>query len=120
MKPFLIVSILVLFAVNSNSQKVKFSSINQLGLLNGSKGESWTVQTINGFKKDKWFGGVGAGLDLYNERTIPVFFDVRRDITSKKNAPFVYADGGVNFLWLNFVEKEAKQFPSSSPGLFYD
>ncbi len=51
---------------------------------------------------------------------LPLFVDVRRDITSKKNTPFVYADAGVNFLWLNFIQKEQKQFPSSSPGLYYD
>ncbi|MEJ7679187.1 MAG: hypothetical protein WKG06_15300 [Segetibacter sp.] len=78
------------------------------------------VQTTNGISKEKWFAGTGTGLDFYGERTIPLFLDIRRDLTSKKNTPFAYADAGINFLWLNSNQREQKQFPTSSPGLFYD
>ncbi len=78
------------------------------------------AQTINGISKAKWFAGAGIGFDFYKERTIPLFIDIRRDITAKKNTPFAYADAGINYLWLNFIQREQKQFPISSPGLFYD
>lgn len=107
-------------AAEGQHQKIKFSSVNQAGLLVGSRGEAFMVQTINGIKKDKWFAGAGTGLDFYNERTIPLFIDLRRDVTNRKNTPFAYADAGINFLWLNFIQREQKQFPTSSPGLFYD
>ncbi|MCW3107127.1 MAG: hypothetical protein JWQ09_1633, partial [Segetibacter sp.] len=94
--------------------------INQVGLLTGSRGEAVTVQTINGIKKDKSFAGAGVGFDFYGDRTIPLFLDYRRAFSSAKNTPFAYADAGVNFLWLNFIQKEQRQFPSSSPGLYYD
>lgn len=111
---------MVIFKTNGQNQKIKFSSINQVGLLSGDKGDRWMLQTINGLEKDKWFAGAGIGLDFYNYRTIPLFFDIRRDITNKKNTPFAYADAGINFLWLNSIQRGQEQFPSSSPGLFYD
>ncbi|MCW3110153.1 MAG: hypothetical protein JWQ09_4659, partial [Segetibacter sp.] len=49
-------------------QKIKFSAINQVGLLTGSRGEAVTVQTINGIKKDKSFAGAGVGFDFYGDR----------------------------------------------------
>jgi len=115
--PFLI---LLIYTTAAQDQKIKFGSINQIGLLSGSKGEAFAVQTINGIKKDKWFAGAGAGLDFYNERTVPLFFDVRRDLSLNKNTPFAYADAGVNFLWLTSDQKQQKQFPKTSPGLCYD
>lgn len=112
--------ILLLFNCSAQSQKIKFSSVNQVGLLSGAKGEAFTIQTINGVNKGKWFAGAGTGLDFYNERTVPLFLDVRRDVNNQKNTPFVYADGGVNLAWLNSIQKQEKSFPKTPPGLYYD
>jgi hypothetical protein len=119
---FLITPFLVLFIVKATGQnkQIKFSSINQVGLLSGSSGEAFMLQTINGLKKDKWFAGAGTGLDFYRERTIPLFLAIRRDLINRINTPFVYADAGINFSWLNSFQKQQKQFPISSPGLIYD
>lgn len=106
-------------AASGQNQKIAFSSVNQVGMLSGSRGEAFMIQTINGIKKDKWFAGIGTGFDFYKERTIPLFFDIRRDLNSRKNTPFAYADVGINFLWLNSIQREQNQF-STSPGLFYD
>lgn len=108
------------YTARGQDQKIKFSSVNQMGLLAGGRGEAFMIQTINGIKKGKWFAGAGTGLDFYNERTIPLFLDVRRDVTNRKNTPFAYADAGMNFLWLNFIQREQQQISTSSPGLFYD
>lgn len=115
--PFLV--LLVLHAAGQN-QKIKFGAVNQVGLLSGDKGEAFMVQTINGIKKDKWFTGVGAGLDFYNERTVPLFIDIRRDLTAKKNTPFAYADAGLNFSWLNAMQRAEKQIFKTSPALYCD
>lgn len=101
-------------------QKIKFSSVNQAGLLVGGRGEAFMIQTINGIKKDKWFAGAGTGLDFYGERTIPLFLDLRRDLSNRKNTPFAYVDAGINFLWLTSFQRQQKQFSTSSPALFYD
>lgn len=112
--------VLQIFQLSAQKSEIKFSSLNQVGLLSGGRGEAWMLQTINGIKKDRWFAGAGAGLDFYNERTIPLFFDLRRELNNRKNTPFVYADAGANFSWLSSIQREQKQFPTSSPGLFYD
>lgn len=122
MKVLLMMPFLILFMLRATGQnkKIKFSSINQVGLLSGGMGEAFMLQTINGIKKDKWFAGAGTGLDFYRERTIPLFVAIRRDLINRINTPFVYADAGISFSWLNSFQKQQKQFPISSPGLFYD
>ena len=75
-----------------------FSSINQVGVLNGSKGAFLTLQTINGIKYKTWFAGVGAGVDGYFRASFPVFLDVRKDLLKKRETPFLYADVGYHFL----------------------
>ena len=101
-------------------EKVKFRSINQVGLISGSNGESALIQTINGVAKNRWSAGIGTGIDFYAERGVPLFLDVRRDILDKKSTPFFYADGGVNFPWLNFIQREQRNTFSTSAGLYYD
>jgi hypothetical protein len=120
---FLIIPFLLLLVSSAYCQtvnKMKFSSVTHAGLSTGSNGDAFVVQTINGIKKDKWFAGLGVGLDFYRNRTVPLFVDIRRDLFSTPNTPFIYADAGVNFLMMNFIQKEQSNFTSSSPGLFYD
>lgn len=122
MKTLLIIPFLILIMLKAAGQikKIKFSSINQVGLLSGGRGEAFMLQAINGIKKEKWFAGAGTGLDFYKERTVPLFVAIRRDLINRINTPFVYADAGINFSWLNSLQKQQKQFPISSPGLLYD
>jgi hypothetical protein len=47
-----------------------------------------------------WFAGVGAGLDYYRFRSVPLFLSVTRDIQlGKKDWLFLYLDGGTNLPW---------------------
>ena len=75
-----------------------FGSINQAGVLNGSKGASLTLQSINGIKYKTWFAGVGLGFDGYYRSGFPLFLDVRKDLQNKEQTPFLYADVGYHFL----------------------
>lgn len=100
--------------------KIVYSTINQFGIITGSKGEAMSVQAINGVKRSKAFAGIGVGLDFYGDRTIPLFLDIRNDFSTSKNTPFAYVDGGINFLWLNFIQREQKNFPTPFPSLFYE
>jgi hypothetical protein len=90
----------------------RFHSINSLGLVNGSNDVAALLQSVNGFQKKNWFLGIGAGLDYYMYRTVPVFADVRYSFGKKKNKFFAYADGGINISW---VEDQA-----SSEIVFWD
>ena len=98
-------------------QKIHFSSINAGGVLLGQSTNAAQLQTITGISRGSYFAGVGVGLDYYFERTVPVFLDVRKQLFDKPNTPFLYADGGYQFVWLkeeNIFETEQKS------GWFYE
>ncbi len=78
----------------------QFHSINSLALVNGNNSVSAALQSVNGFQKKNWFAGIGAGIDYYLYRTVPVFADVRYSFGKKKNKFFAYADAGANFEWV--------------------
>jgi len=101
MKYFLL-SIFLSLSLFSLSQKndCRFRSVNSLALLNGSNEVSAGLQSVNGFQKKNWFVGVGVGLDYYVHRSVPLFADVRYEFGKGKNKFFAYADGGINFEWV--------------------
>jgi hypothetical protein len=104
-----------------NKPGIRFSSVNQLGLLNGSYGASYDLQTINGVALKTWSVGVGVGFDNYINRSIPLFIDMRKEFGTKSKVPFIYADGGLNYTWLTQVQKEQKGLPyATTPGLYWD
>lgn len=81
--------------------KLTFHSIEQVALVNGNDAVSGAVQTINGLSYGNWYAGIGAGLDFYRYRSVPLFLDIRRSFDLKKgNKLFVYADGGYNVPWV--------------------
>jgi hypothetical protein len=81
-------------------EKIKFSTQNFAGLLEGEYESNLQVQTINGMRWKSWFAGVGAGIDWYFFRSIPVFLSVDRHFFQKNNrSVFISADGGINVSW---------------------
>src|SRR5215203_3590562 len=97
------VTFFMLFQFVSVAQKAlkpAFTSINQVGIGWGGSGEGLQLQTINGLSYKTYSAGIGIGLDYYWARTIPLFIDLRKNIFSKKQTPFVYADLGLNMPWV--------------------
>lgn len=70
-----------------------------IGLIQGQKGSSLSLQSINGVQYKSIFGGIGIGLDLYRYRTIPLFISLRNEFGKTCNKLFVFADAGTNFYW---------------------
>jgi hypothetical protein len=123
----LLLFIVLPFMLNAqNAKKTRsncgcsFSSINQAGVMEGSAGSSFHVQTINGIRYKSWFTGLGVGLDHYRYRTIPVFFDVRKDLLNKVNTPFLFGDVGVHVPWLDDKNKTWWGDSEFNRGLYYD
>jgi hypothetical protein len=77
----------------------KFRSCNYVGILSGEAGNYGQLQSINGLYKRVWFVGVGAGLDYYRFRSIPLFASVTRDLLSGKHGLYVTGDAGTNIPW---------------------
>lgn len=107
-------------AKKKNDCGCSFSSINQAGLLEGSAKSSFNLQTINGLQYKTWFAGIGVGLDKYRFRSVPVFFDLRKDLVKKWNTPFLYGDIGVNFPWVQDAENRWWERSEFDRGLYYD
>ncbi len=115
-KNIAVLVMLIIITGNSSAQQkgitqpLQFHSINIIGLLEGQAGSAFQLQTINGAQYKSWFAGAGVGLDYYRYRTIPLFFDLRKEFGTSGNKFFVYADAGINFYWKR--DKDAKQFYS--------
>lgn len=97
--------------------KLKFRTIVQGGLLVGGTTESAGVQIINGFERNKLFAGIGAGLDYYLKRGVPVFADVRYHFSENRKSFFVYGNAGVHLPW---KQEEFQEIISQKTGLYTD
>jgi hypothetical protein len=71
------------------------------GLVSGEEGNYGQGFTINGVSKGPWFMGIGAGLDFYRYRTVPIFLSLEREFMEpgQNGGWFVRLDGGVNVPW---------------------
>lgn len=107
--------------INSKDKKCGcgFSSLIQVGILEGESGTAFELQTINGVRFGTWRVGIGVGLDYYKFRGIPLFLDLRKDILKKARTPFIYADGGIHFAWVNEENKTGWLRNEYSNGLYY-
>ncbi len=76
-----------------------------MGIREGQIGTAFQLQTINRATYRSWFAGIGAGLDYYRFRTIPLFIDFRKTFGKRPDKLFVYADFGVSYGWLKDNQK---------------
>jgi hypothetical protein len=100
--------------------KFRFRSFNSTGLIAGATDEEFLVQSVNGFRKDRWFAGIGVGIDYYHQRSVPVFLEVRRFFSRQPSSAFVYAGGGWNFAWKEDKGDEGLYTSSYGNGLYFD
>lgn len=101
--PLLLIFLLLIESpVKAQKKKTSFNfhSINSIALVNGSNSVSAALQSIGGFSARNLFAGVGTGLDYYLYRSIPLFVDLRYEWGKRSNKLFAYADGGINFSWV--------------------
>ncbi len=81
-------------------QKPSFASQTYAGITIGDSDTELQLQTINGLKWKKWFGGIGIGIDWYYLRSVPVFASVNRNLFQKgKRSLFISGDAGINIPW---------------------
>ena len=100
MKFFFIMAFALLSMCAPAQKKVNFSSQNYVGLLEGEHGSSLQLQTINGVKFNRWFVGLGAGIDWYFRRSVPIFTSVTADFLKKEKRSFYFAANvGINLPW---------------------
>lgn len=97
---YLIATVLLFqLGLAAQSLKLKFTSINEVGIVVGKSRSAYQLQTINGLTYKTFSAGIGVGIDDYYLKTVPLFLDVRKNFGSKKLHPFLYGDAGTNFPW---------------------
>ena len=107
MKTFLILAVMfTCMSVCSQDKRISYRSQNFMGLLEGENHKgSFQLQTIHGIQVSKWYAGLGAGLDYYLYRSIPLFLSLNRDVRFNNRTFFVAGDAGTNLPW---VKKELR------------
>jgi hypothetical protein len=86
-------------AVPAQSQAIRQKGmyiLPQAGVLKGEEKYSAQGIIVGGMEYKGWGFGIGAGIDWYRIRTVPIVADIRRSITVAKQPFFVYANAGWN------------------------
>jgi len=89
----------VIFSQESSS-KSRLNIIATVGMAAGESTAKPLFQLESGFTFDRWFMGIGIGIDQYNLKSIPLFADWRMNF-GKARSGFLYANGGYNFPYGN-------------------
>lgn len=97
--------IIISLSASAQKEKLKFHSINSIGITIGESGSHPLLQTINGLGTSDWFAGVGFGIDYYAYNTYPIFVDARKSFGNKSRW-FAYGDLGYNLPGKNTPGKE--------------
>lgn len=102
----LIGSLLFIFQATTSAQKsqIKFQSISSVGLVEGKSGKAFTLQTVNGIRKDYFFAGLGFGMNNYRFKSYPLFADLRIFPDNLRNF-FGYGNLGYSFAGKNDPDK---------------
>jgi len=96
----LLLLLLMTTAITAQLDRAKtgYYLIPQIALLNGDNLVSAQVQLTGGIEKKGWGIGIGAAIDYYKVRTVPLFADLRTYF-GKQRLLFSYLNLGGNIAW---------------------
>lgn len=105
---------------NKKPQKF-FSSQISTGIVEGKSATSFHIETVNGIRYKTWFGGIGAGIDYYYFRTIPVYLSGVKYLSPRNHSFFVQGDAGLNFVWEKQPSRVWNEVSNDfKPGVFWN
>ena len=104
----------------STLNRFRFHPVIAVGLLEGESSSALQLQAVNGVQYRTWFAGIGAGIDRYAIRSIPLFLDVRKNFGIGRAPLFAYADGGVHFLWPRKTDESFRMPDEYRNGVYYE
>lgn len=62
--------------------------------------KGYLIRSVVGYRFGyRYRAGLGAAIDQYTIRTLPVFCHLSADLSLRKTTPFAYADPGIAFPW---------------------
>lgn len=97
-KIFLFLFTIGFVQLNAQFKKQNIFVEPRISLLNGDNAVSTQIQLGAGYKKKKWGAGVGAAIDYYQVRSVPVFLAGYFYPGNSGKFSF-YADAGINIAW---------------------
>ena len=86
---------------DSQKSKIQYSGMYEIGMVIGKAYTKANPQIVQGISFKNYFTGIGAALDPYGFRTIPVFAQFRYALHQTKSSPFAFASLGVSIPWNN-------------------
>jgi len=99
-----------------NNKLFVFQSFNSLQLLMGKTNNAFSVHSVNGLKWNKFFAGAGIGFDYYYHTSVPLFLELRHDITSGERKFQVFVNGGLHLPFGNTNTIEPGKTGDFKPG----
>lgn len=130
MKIYVFILLLISSNVFAQHKKNNIKSINTIGISHGDAGNYLNIKSVNGITKERWFAGLGLGVDLYKHNSIVVTADCRKYLFKNNNFG-INGAAGYNFPFANknktgFITFDSyynEQFRGglySTAGLFYE
>lgn len=121
MRYVIICLLLFMFCAPASAQKTKatFVTAIQGGLLEGEAGSAFQLHAVNSLQYKTWSVGLGAGLDYYGTRSIPLYGAFRKALRSSEKSAFVYLNAGYHFPWLRTEDKGWGE-TNANGGLYYE
>jgi len=123
MKKWLIIAVLfpAFSFCQSSRSSANLHTILSIGVVAGESTAKPLGQFSAGLTYNRFFTGVGVGLDHYRFKSIPLFADWRMNF-GKTRSVFVFANGGYNFSYGNDeLEQDLWSISSHfSGGLYFD
>ena len=118
----------LLFALGNNAslQEVKkekraLGSQVSAGIAEGQYGTAFHIETVNGLRGKTWFNGIGAGIDYYYFRSVPLYFSSTKYLSASNHSFYLQGNAGLNFAWeeerMNTWNEVSSDF---KPGLFWN
>ncbi len=105
--------VFIYIQTNAQSTKKNTSYLRpQLGVLDGNQQNSFQFQALGGIVRKNWRIGIGAGVDYYKVRSVPVFADLRRYFGGDNKA-FVFINAGCNIPWALDKQYKVSFIPGS-------
>lgn len=130
MKIYFILLLLINLHVFAQPKKLNIKSVNTVGISFGNAGSYFNIKSVNGIAKQKWFAGIGVGVDFYKYKSVTATADYRKYIFKKNNFG-INGAAGYNFPFDNkdktgfipvdsYYSKKFKGGLYSTAGLFYE
>jgi hypothetical protein len=91
--------------VLSQQSKTGYTGSLEAALVNGGYESNAAITMTHGLGFKGITASVGAGIDYYRFRSVPVFIDLKKYFTIAKLQPFIQASAGLNVAWPTTEQK---------------